>query len=362
MMQRVSQRDRANSTHIVFVTGTATSVREGSGTYVGISALRKALIALGMEVVLIAPGVRQSSTIGRLWFNYRARTDLQRLQPDIIVGFDLDGIFLSSQGALDVACVKGVIAEELRFEKGLPRLSLLFQSHFEKLRVRQADRILTTSKYAAGSIEKHYGVPAREIRIVPELVDLGRWQKAIRQTVQEPRPEISILCVAHLYPRKDIPTLLRAMTRLQSQAVLRIVGVGPELAHLRLLSQELHLDNRVTFLGHIPFAQLAREYRSADIFCLPSCQEGFGIVLLEAMAAGLPVVAIRAAAIPEVVLDGQCGLLVEPHDIDGLAVALDELAKKQDMRQSLGRAGLQRAGRFDAPLVARQFLTAIGVN
>jgi phosphatidyl-myo-inositol dimannoside synthase len=361
-MQSARQLYRANSTHIVFVTGTPTSVREGSGTYVGICALRDALIASGVDVMLVAPGEQQLSAIGRLWFNYRARTNSQLRRSNVVVGFDLDGVFIAAHDALDVACVKGVIAEELRFEKGLQRLSLLLQSYFEKRRVRNADRVLTTSHYAAEAVEKHYGVPAEQICIVPELIDLGRWQTALQQANRESRSEASILCVDHLYRRKDVATLLRAMARVQSPAVLRIVGVGPELARLRRLSRKLHIEDRVKFLEHLSFAQLAQEYRSADIFCFPSRQEGFGIVLLEAMAAGLPIVASQTSAIPETVLDRQCGLLVEPGDFAGFAAAMDELLQSPITRERLGRAGLQRVALYDAPLVAHQFLAALGIN
>jgi glycosyltransferase involved in cell wall biosynthesis len=347
-------------TRIVLITGTPANVRDGSGTYVGISALQKALLALGVEVVLIEPSSPLRSAFSRLWFNYRAKRIAQVPGADAIVGFDLDGLFLSPNGALDVACIKGVLAEELKFEKGLARANLRLQSWFEGRRVRQASRVLTTSHYAAHSLEKRYGVPAREVRIVPELIDLAHWQAALGQFPRERRPQASILCVAHLYPRKDVATLLRAMQRLESKAVLRIVGIGPELKRLRRLCRTLHLEGRVTFLEHVSFAQLAQEYRNADVFCLPSRQEGFGIVLLEAMAAGLPVVAARAAAIPEVILDGQCGLLVEPGDAVGFAAALDLLLTKPAMRQRLGQAGIARAARYDAPLVARQFLAAIG--
>lgn len=361
-MQRARQLYRAASAHIVFVTGTPTSVREGSGTYVGISALRDALLASGVDVMLIAPGEQQLSAIGRLWFNYRARTNSQLRRSNVMVGFDLDGVFIAAGGALDVACIKGVIAEELKFEKGLQRLRLLLQSYFEKRRVRNADRVLTTSHYAAESIEKHYGVLAEQISIVPELIDLRRWQTALQQAHRESRSEASILCVDHLYRRKDVATLLRAMARLQSPAVLRIVGVGPELARLRRLSRKLHIEGRVKFLGHVSFVELAQEYRSADIFCFPSRQEGFGIVLLEAMAAGLPVIASRTTAIPEIVLDRQNGLLVEPGDVAGFATAMDELLQSPMTRERLGRAGLERVALYDAPLVAHQFLMALGIN
>src|SRR6266542_5516984 len=111
-----------------------------------------------------------------------------------------------------------------------------------------------------------------------------------------------------LFPYTTPSDLLGAMTRLDSEVALRVAGTGPQLDRLRILAGRLGLAQRVEFLGHVSFTRLAAEYRRAGIFCLPSRQEGFGIVFLEAMAAGLPIVAARAAAVPEVLADGECGI------------------------------------------------------
>lgn len=333
-------------------------MREGSGTYVGISVLRDALLARGHEVKLIAPQSRAGAA-ARLWFNYRIRNAARAERPDVVVGFDLDGVFLDGTGALDVASIKGVIAEEMRFEKGLSRASLRLQSWFEKRRVRRADRILTTSRYAADCIERRYGISADSVRIVPELIDLKAWRSALDAVPQEARERPGILCVAHLYPRKDLATLLRAVALLRTRAVLRVIGNGPEFGRLQRLSRESGITDRVSFLDHVPFAELAGEYRRADLFCLPSRQEGFGIVLLEAMAAGLPIVAARAAAIPEVVPDGECGVLVEPGDAAGFARAIDSLLADNTARGRFAEAGRKRVARYDAPIVAEEFLKAV---
>ena len=97
---------------------------------------------------------------------------------------------------------------------------------------------------------------------------------------------------------------------------------------------------------------------NADCFCLPSVQEGFGIVLLEAMAAGLPIVACRAAAVPEVVPDGVTGRLVEPRSPERLADALEEILTDSRRRKDYGDAGRCRAAEFSAPRVAQRFLEA----
>jgi len=101
---------------------------------------------------------------------------------------------------------------------------------------------------------------------------------------------------------------------------------------------------------------LAREYNQCDVFCLPSVQEGFGIVFLEAITAGKSIVAARAAAVPEVV---KHGLLAEPDDENSLAEAIEGLYLEPELRESLGEAGREFVKQFDAPVVAKLFLDEI---
>ena len=105
--------------------------------------------------------------------------------------------------------------------------------------------------------------------------------------------------------------------------------------------------------------RLAAEYVGADLFCLPSVQEGFGIVFLEAMAAGLAVVACRAAAVPEVVRDGETGVLAPPRDPEAIARALGGLLQDPGRAQALGEAGRRRVTELTPPRVAERFLHAV---
>ena len=104
----------------------------------------------------------------------------------------------------------------------------------------------------------------------------------------------------------------------------------------------LFRSDSVVFTGHVPQEQLAQCYAACDIFALPSDQEGFGIVYLEAMAHGKPVVASRAGGAPEVVVDAETGLLVEHGNRPALAAALADLLAHRERRQQLGEAGRRR--------------------
>jgi glycosyltransferase involved in cell wall biosynthesis len=345
--------------HLIFVTGTPASISEGSGTWVGISVLRQAIVALGHEVTLI--NAERQGMLGRIVFNLQARSRLKKMKADVLIGFDLDGVFVRNDSFLHVAAIKGVLADEASHEHGVSRLELAVLARLEARHVRNCDRVITTSNYSSERISRFYGTDPERVVVVPELIDLSSWRRGLANAVLIDGPS-RILCVAHLYPRKGIDTLLRAFAHLQRQAVLRIVGVGPEHEHLIHLVRDLGITDRVQFLGHLPFDALTAEYRNATIFALPTAQEGFGIVFLEAMASSLPVVAGRAAAVPEVVADGVTALLVDPSDEAELKSGLESLLDDPSRRAAMGAAGLERVQRYDAPVVARQFLDALGIS
>jgi glycosyltransferase involved in cell wall biosynthesis len=143
---------------------------------------------------------------------------------------------------------------------------------------------------------------------------------------------------------------------------VRIVGIGPRLESLRRLADDLGLAPNLSFLGAVrDRVQLMRHYFEADLFCLPSLQEGFGIVFLEAMAAGLPIVAARAGATPEVVKENQVGLLFRPGDPGELSRLLARMLGDAELRCSFSAAALQRVEEYAQNKVASEFLRALGV-
>ena len=342
---------------IRFITSTPLDILRGSGTFVGIRVLARALEALGHEVQFETPRLHLPVyTLERLAFNRALR---RRPEFDLTVGFDLDGYRIAARAPSHAAVLKGVIADEARFERGAARLTMELQARLERLHVRRAARVLVTSRYSAERAQEFYGLK-QPPAIVPEAINLAEWLRLLNANPAASR-RFTVLFVGRLYRRKRVETLLRAAAALGGEIPeleVRIVGDGPETARLHRLSRDLRLEKTVAWLGNAPRAALAAEYNRAHAFCLPSVQEGFGIVLLEAMAAGKPIVASRAAAIPEVAPHGS---LVEPENPEALAAAIAGLYRSPERCAVMATAGRKRAEEFDALPVARRFLEAVGV-
>jgi len=338
-----------------FLTSTPLDVTRGSGTYVGISVLAGALRDLG-HTVAIESSTRSFPvyTLERLWFN---RTLPALGGFDRTVGFDMDGYRIAANGR-HVASLKGVIADEVRFESGLTALTMGIQARCERLHVHRAERVIATSRYSAECAQRFYGL-AQMPRVVPELIDLKSWRAQL--AAHPGRAErFTVLYVGRFYKRKRVNLLLRAAAKLRTVIPgleVRIVGNGPCVSGWHALAEELKLENTVTWLHEIARSRLAEEYNRAHVFCLPSVQEGFGIVLLEAMTAGLPIVAARAAAIPEV---APHAALVEPESADALASGILDLYGNPEARAAQRKAGVICVEQFDAPRVAQIFVEAVG--
>jgi glycosyltransferase involved in cell wall biosynthesis len=340
-----------------FITSTPWNIQRGSGTFVGIDALARAVRDSGVAVEVTTPRLHLPVyTLERIAFNEALGFSRKR-GFDATVGFDLDGYRIAGrEGHPHVAALKGVIADEFRQEAGMTRATMALQGRFEAIHVHRADLVLATSRHSAEAARRAYHLPQRP-RIVPELIDLAAWRALLcSQRVEPDAADFTVLSVCRFYPRKRLHKLLEATAQLRGRIprlALRLVGNGPEAARLHALCRELRLEGTVHFAGDVSREQLAAEYSRCDVFCLPSVQEGFGIVFLEAMGADKPIVAARAAAIPEVVPHG---VLIEPDDVEALAGAIESLYQSPRLRAELAAAGNEWVQQFDAPRVASLFL------
>jgi len=342
-----------------FITAIPLNVWKGSGCFVGIDTLATGIRALGGEVNFVMPKFHVPVFAAkRTLFNHMLRYR-KFSSHDTVVGFDADGYSIAGRtAARHVAAIKGVIGDVLPYETGPTRVSMTLQAHLEKLHAQRADLVVTPSHYCAARLDEIYQV--RDAVVIPELIDLDRWRNLLWENpAPASHPRFVVLCVCRFYSRKRIHVLLRAAALLRARVPelqVRIVGGGPEAGRLRRLWRELRLEGTVRWLGDVTANQLAAEYNGGDVFCLPSVQEGFGIVFLEAMAAGKPIVATRAAAVPEVV---HHGVLVEPENDEALADAIEKLYGDSQLRASLAEHGRRDVERFDMLRVAGKFMETV---
>lgn len=351
---------------VAFLNSWTLDAARGSGTAAAITGLAGGLEANGHQVEIVGPRERAASLLlRRLLYNLELGSRLSFDDFDLVIGFDIDGFSLRVPAPF-VAYLHGVAADEMRFERGAPRQYLRVLSRLERDNARRAGRVLVTSEYSRRAACEAYDLPAEKVGVVPNGIHPGHWERARR--MRGP-PGQTILSVARQYPRKNTRSLIRAMPRVLDaapEAKLRVVGGGPSLNSLQRQVEGLGLGDAVTLLGEVPDDEaVRREYAAADVFCLPSLQEGFGIAFLEAMAAGLPVVGLRVAAAPEVV--GEAGVLLSPEEAApdrrggerALADALVGLLKNKGLRDRLGRAGVARAASFDWRAVAERLIREV---
>jgi phosphatidylinositol alpha-mannosyltransferase len=200
-----------------------------------------------------------------------------------------------------------------------------------------------------------------DYRVIPNGIDFARFFQRY-----DPLPELAdnrptVLFVGRLEKRKGLRFLLRAWPHVlerQPDARLVVVGRGRPLeGYRRFARRQGWSAEDVVFAGYVPSEDLPRYYQSSDVFCAPNTgQESFGIVLLEAMAAGAPIVASDIPGYRDVVTHGVQGLLVEPQNAGAIADAVCRLLGNPELRASMRRAGQAKAQLYDWPRVASQVL------
>lgn len=214
-------------------------------------------------------------------------------------------------------------------------------------------RFLAVSRVLADYLVQRCGLPASRVRVVTNGVDTSRFASTERVTSRT-APGSTIGVLTRLDARKGLPYLLQAMAQVRADlpdARLLIGGDGEDRAALETQARALGLAGRAEFLGAV--GEPASFYRRLDVFVLPSLDEAFGLALLEAMAAGIPVVGSRVGGIPEILQDGIQGLLVAPADSHALAGAIRALGGDPTRRAQMGDAARRRARDFDISRTAQ---------
>jgi len=222
---------------------------------------------------------------------------------------------------------------------------------------RRAEVVIAVSDYVKEQLERIVRLPPGKV----VTVHLGA-PDAPRDGdgPAEPLPHVpsgSILFVSALWPYKNAEVVIRALARLRDRGVtghdVVIAGAGPSSyeAELREVARAAGVADAVHFLGHVPQARIGEVYEKAAVVVYPSLEEYFGLPALEAMAAGVPLVASNGSSIPEVV--GDAGVLVSPTDADEVADAVARVLREPELRDRLVARGRERVQQFTWERTAR---------
>ena len=236
-------------------------------------------------------------------------------------------------------------------------------SHGYRAIYRGFDRVATCSVALRDAVCTRPGVKLRpdRVTVIHNSVDVSELRREVdAQTPSDAGRETGrrrrVVTVANFARFKGHPVLVEAMTRIPAEWDVEwwLVGDGPERPAVEALARRRGLAGRVRFLGYR--RDVPAILRDADLFVLPSLWEPFGIAVVEAMVLRVPVAAVRAGGVPEIVTDEETGLLAEPGDAEGLAKNIRRLLSDPGLRDRLAtRAAHEAAARFDAPAMAAKY-------
>jgi L-malate glycosyltransferase len=217
--------------------------------------------------------------------------------------------------------------------------------------IQRSDGITAVSDYLKRETVERFGIPPGDIQVVPNFIDPQLYRRGAytchKDAIVRPE-ELMVVHVSNFRPVKRVRDVVRTFARILRRVPSRLVfiGDGPERPDAMDEAEALGIDERVAFLGKQD--SVAELLTCADLLLLPSQSESFGLVALEAMAAGVPVVATRVGGLPEVVVDGETGFLCEVGDVEGMAEAglsvLTDNARWARMSAAAARVAVERFG------------------
>lgn len=210
--------------------------------------------------------------------------------------------------------------------------------HFEKKIFKRSARILVQSKYTFKTITNYYKIDSSKVRVLPIPVDTTRYHPLKNDSQPIER---YILMVGRVDDRrKNTPFLVKAFDIIQREVPdvkLFLIGQTARNSRTKKLINQLNLNEKVILFGKVSNEKLIGFYRHAELFVLSSVQEGLGIVYLEAMACGIPVVTTKCGGSEDIIIHGHNGYLVDQNDLKGFANAVIRLLKNRSLRRELGQ-------------------------
>jgi len=282
-----------------------------------------------------SPKVR---VLGFILFRLKILFLLKKLNPDMV---HAQGVGIGICGFLAKKLFK---KNYVVWNRGYAVLysSRLFDRVSSRLVLKNADAVIALTKDMKKEIQRR--ICNRHVFVIPNGIDLSEFEGPslvrTRSELHINPAERIILFVGRLRPEKAVEYLIEAMNVIGQEcpmARLLIVGDGKERQNLESLVTKLDLGKGINFVGEVPHEEVPVYMAASDVFVLSSLSEGFPSVLLEAMAAGLPVVATNVKGLSEIIEEGENGFLVEPRDPEGIAEKVLQFLGDDDLRQRISR-------------------------
>ena len=215
------------------------------------------------------------------------------------------------------------------------RLRIFIWKPLLKYGFRHAKKIQTISHFLAGWA-KRAGYKG-EVDVIPNGVDVERFTNSVRAT----KHDVILITTSRLVEKNGVADIIKALKYLPDNVKLQILGVGPLESELKGLAKKENLEHRVRFLGFVSQDELPKHLHKADIFIRPSLSEGQGISFIEAMAAGLPVIATPVGGIPDFLKNGETGLFCNVNDPKSIAEKVREYASNPELRSRVVRGAFK---------------------
>lgn len=228
-----------------------------------------------------------------------------------------------------------------------------------KFCIEQSDRVTAVSEYLRVRTEESFRTN-KEIEVIPNFVDGSKFRPdgaAVSKSDFCPAGQPMIIHISNFRPVKNISGVIQVFSKVRAAQKCRLVlvGDGPEIGHAEQLSSQLGISDDVLFLGNQDCIECILPL--ADVLLLPSEQESFGLVCLEAMSCAVPVVATNVGGVKEVVEHGKTGFLHNPFDIDIMAASILELLRDREMRTAMGQEGRKVAlEKYDISRVVKKYV------
>lgn len=322
-----------------------------------------------VSVYRISKARRKLSVFSTLYFSSKARNIIDFDKYDIIHGMLMPAstVAITPFNDIDTPVVltsHGTSIDEAQSVALETPADYLLKYFFHPTNVimdyfagRAADAVIAISNHAYEKLTTSYGFSPNQVYMVPHGVDTDYFypRNQIHTSVNPEKK--TVLYVGRLGARKGVELALSAIAETdQSNIEFLIAGTGRHEERLRLLVDDLNITEKVKFLGYIPDEELPQLYSSADVFILPSRYEGFGLVLLEAMACKTPVIGTDVGGIPTAIDDGEVGYIV-PRDKHILANRIEEILENDPLRGKLAQNAYDKATALDWTEVTKNTAT-----